>query len=79
MSFLRIELSTPQTSLYHAVFDAIVNMYRKAEDEDEVGSGDEDEFYDRTAKGGAKKQKVAPEVHDAASLFGRKVFHHCHC
>jgi len=47
---------------------------RKVEEEEEVDSGEEeDEFYDRTTKGGAKKQKVAPLVHDAASLFGRKV------
>jgi hypothetical protein len=43
------------------------------EEEDEVDSEEEDEFYDRTTTGPGKKQKVAPLVHDAASLFGRKV------
>jgi len=46
---------------------------RKVEEEDEVDSEEEDEFYDRTTIGQGKKQKVAPLVHDAASLFGRKV------
>ena len=46
---------------------------RKAGDDEDSGSSDEDEFYDRTAPGKAKKHKTAPVVHDAASLFGRKV------
>ena len=74
----RVELSFPWIGLCLAVSDAVLNLCRTAEDEDEVGSEDEDEFYDRTAKGGAKKQKVVPEVHDAASLFGRKVPRPCH-
>ena len=59
---------------------AALELCRKADvdDDDAVGSEEEDDFYDRTVKGGAKKQKLEPEVHDAASLFGRKVLHSCH-
>ena len=46
---------------------------KKAGDDEDSASSDEDEFYDRTAPGKAKKRKAAPVVHDAASLFGRKV------
>ena len=42
------------------------------EDEDQGSSGDDD-FYDRTAPGKARRPKDGPEVHDAASLFGKKV------
>ena len=44
-------------------------------DEDDVPSSDDeqDDFYDRTKSNVEKRQKATVIVHDAASLFGRKV------
>ena len=52
-------------------------VFRKRQrvDEDDVASDDDeqDDFYDRTKTNIEKKQKAAVVVHDAASLYGRKV------
>lgn len=44
-------------------------------EEDDLPSDDDekDDFYDRTKGNVEKKQKAAVVVHDAASLYGRKV------
>ena len=65
---------------FQVLFVAIMTFvlgFRKRQrvDEDDVASdGDEqDDFYDRTKSNAEKKQKGAVVVHDAASLYGRKV------
>lgn len=42
-----------------------------------MSNDEDDEFYDRTERVQSKKQRASIEVHDAASLFGKRVSVYC--